>query len=158
MGRGGGAGASSARDGATGASSARDGATGASSARGRGAGTSSARGGAARARGPRPLPRGDSLYTPGASQARSRVERSSARPLVLLHQLPRWVVPILAAGLLVVGLAVPGWPAAAALVLVAAFLGWLAALSGPALNPNGRLLRLAAVAGVLVLAVLRAVR
>jgi hypothetical protein len=86
------------------------------------------------------------------------MERSSARPLVLLHQLPRWVVPILAAGLLVVGLTVPGWGGAAALVLVAAFLGWLAALSWPALNANGRLLRLAAVAGVLVLAVIRAIR
>jgi hypothetical protein len=142
--RGGGAGANSARGGGAGASSARGGANG-------------ARGGA-RARGARPLPRGDSLYTPGAGQARSRMERSSARPLVLLHQLPRWVVPILAAGLLVVGLAVPGWAGAAALVLVAAFLGWLAALSWPALNANGRLLRLAAVAGVLVLAVIRAIR
>jgi hypothetical protein len=58
----------------------------------------------------------------------------------------------------VTGLAVPGWVGAAALVLVAAFLGWLAALSWPALDQNGRLLRLAAVAGTLVLAGIQAAR
>ena len=107
---------------------------------------------------PRPLPRGTSLYTPGASDARRSLERSSARPLVLLHQLPVWVVPVVLTALLVTGLAVPGWIGAAALVLVAAFLGWLAAVSWPRLPPAGRLLRVAAVAGVLVIAVIQAVR
>ena len=107
---------------------------------------------------PRPLPRGTSLYTPGASDARRSLERSSARPLVLLHQLPVWVVPVVLTALLVTGLAVPGWIGAAALVLVAAFLGWLAAVSWPRLPPAGRLLRVAAVAGVLVVAVIQAVR
>ncbi len=106
----------------------------------------------------RPLPRGDSLYTPGASDARRWIERSSARPLVLLHQLPVWFPPAMVAALLVVGLAVPGWLGATALVLVAAFLGWLAALSWPGVAPGGRLLRLAAVAGVLVVAVIQAIR
>jgi hypothetical protein len=78
--------------------------------------------------------------------------------MVLLHQLPRWLVPIVTAGLLVVGLAVPGWPGATALVLLAAFISWLVALSWPALTPNARLLRLAAIAGVLVLAALAAIR
>ena len=78
--------------------------------------------------------------------------------MVLLHQLPRWVVLVVVAGLLVTGLAVHGWIGAAALVLVAAFLGWLAALSWPATDRNGRLLRLAAVAGVLVLAGFQATR
>ena len=106
----------------------------------------------------RPLPRGDSLYTKEASDSRRALERSSARPLVFLHQLPAWFPPLVVAGLLVVGLAVPGWPGAAALVLVAGFLGWLAALSWPGLAPGGRLLRLAAVAGVLGVAVIQAVR
>ena len=106
----------------------------------------------------RPLPRGDSLYTPGASDARSRMERSSARPLVWLHQQPVWLPPLVVALLLVVGLAVPGWLGAAALVVVAGFLGWLAALSWPQTSTGGRLLRLAAVAGVLAVAVIQATR
>src|SRR5215831_18043208 len=81
--------------------------------------------------GGRPLPHGDSLYTPGASDTRRRIERSSIRPLVLLHQMPVWLVPVIVAGLLVLGLAARGWLGAAALVIVAAFLGWLASLSWP---------------------------
>jgi hypothetical protein len=106
----------------------------------------------------RPLPRGTSLYTPGASDARRTLEQSSARPLVLLHQLPVWVVPLLLAALLIAGLAVPGWIGAVALVLVAAFLGWLAAVSWPRLTPSGRLLRVAAIAGLLGVAGIQAVR
>jgi hypothetical protein len=53
---------------------------------------------------------------------------------------------------------VPGWLGAAALVLVAAFLGWLASLSWPRLARAGRLLRLASVAAVLVVAVIQATR
>ena len=106
----------------------------------------------------RPLPRGNSLYTPQASPARSSLERSSARPLLLLHQLPVWLVPLVLLALLVTGLAVPGWIGAVALVLVAAFLSWLAAVSWPRLTPSGRLLRVAAIAGVLVIAGFQAVR
>jgi Family of unknown function (DUF6703) len=106
----------------------------------------------------RPLPRGTSLYTPGASGTRRTLEQSSARPLVLLHQLPVWVVPLLLAALLIAGLAVPGLIGAVALALVAAFLGWLAAVSWPRLTPSGRLLRVAAIAGVLVIAAIQAVR
>jgi len=106
----------------------------------------------------RPLPRGTSLYTPAASDARRTLEQSSARPLVLLHQLPVWVVPLVLAALFIAGLAVPGWIGGAALVLVAAFLGWLAVVSWPRLTPGARLLRVAAVAGVLVVAGIQAVR
>ena len=106
----------------------------------------------------RPLPRGDTLYTPGASDSRRSLEHTSARPLLLLHQLPVWLVPVVLTALLVTGLAVPGWPGAAALVLVAAFLGWLAAVSWPRLAPGGRLLRVAAVACVLAVAVIQATR
>ena len=106
----------------------------------------------------RPLPRGKTFYTPQASPARSSLERSSTRPLVLLHQLPVWLVPLVLAGLLVTGLAVPGWPGAVALVLVAAFLSWLAALSWPRLGTGRRLQRVAAVVALLVLAGIQAVR
>ena len=115
-------------------------------------------GGAPRASRARPLPRGDSFYTPGASDSRRRIERSSARALVLLHQQPVWLPPVVVALLLVVGLAVPGWLGAIALILVAAFLGWLAALSWPQTSTGGRLLRVAAVAGVLVVAIIQATR
>src|SRR5262249_62019700 len=81
-----------------------------------------------------------------------------ARPLLLLHQLPVWLVPLVLLALLVTGLAVPGWIGAVALVLVAGFLGWLAAVSWPRLSPSARLLRVAAVAGVLVIAGIQAVR
>jgi Family of unknown function (DUF6703) len=77
---------------------------------------------------------------------------------VWLHQQPVWFPPVLVAVLLIVGLAVPGWLGAAALVLVAAFLGWLASLSWPRLARAGRLLRLASVAAVLVVAVIQATR
>ena len=114
--------------------------------------------GGARAGRARPLPRGDSFYTPDASDSRRRIERSSARALVLLHQQPVWLPPVVVAMLLLVGLAVPGWLGALALILVAVFLGWLAALSWPRVDRGGRLLRVAAVAGVLVVAIIQATR
>ena len=86
------------------------------------------------------------------------MEQSSAQPLVFLHQLPRWLLPVVLLALLVTGFAVPGWIGAAALVLVAVFLGWLGYLSWPALAARGRLLRLAAVACMLALAVAAARR
>src|SRR5262249_44501622 len=89
----------------------------------------------------RPLPRGNSLYTPQASPARSSLERSSARPLLLLHQLPVWLVPLVLLALLVTGLAVPRWIRAGALVPVAGVLGWLGAGSRPRLCPRPRALR-----------------
>ena len=106
----------------------------------------------------RPLPPGDSLYTQDASQARRRIEHASARPLLLLHQLPVWLAPIVVAALLVTGLAVPGLVGGIALLLVAGFLSWLAALSWPQTKGSSRLLRLAAVACVLAVAVIQAGR
>ncbi len=114
--------------------------------------------GAARPGRARPLPAGGTLYTPGAGSRRRSLERSSARPLLYLHQLPAWLPPLLMAALLVAGLALPGWIGTAVLVLLAVFLGWLAVLAWPALPPQGRLLRAAAVAGVLALAVVQAIR
>ncbi len=106
----------------------------------------------------RPLPPGRTLYTPDASPARRSLERASARPLVYLHQLPRWLTPFVLAALLIAGLTVRGVAGAAALVVVAAFTGWLAALSWPRLNPAGRLLRLAVAGALLALAVYQATR
>ncbi|HEX6934825.1 MAG TPA: DUF6703 family protein [Streptosporangiaceae bacterium] len=114
-------------------------------------------GGRARQRRPRPLPPGDTLFSPDASPARTSIEQRSATPLLWLHQLPRWLLPVLAVVLLVTGLAVGGWGGAIALCGLAGVLAWLATLSWPRLSTQGRLLRVAAVAAVLVIAVIRAV-
>jgi hypothetical protein len=92
------------------------------------------------------------------SGLRGPAERRSAAPLVYLRRLPRWLPPLAAAALFITGLAVPGWGGAVALCAVAAFLGWLAFLSWPALGAGGRLGRAAAVVLMLGLAVLQARR
>jgi len=48
---------------------------------------------------------------------------------LFLRQLPAWVVPLVLAALLIAGLALHGWLGAAALCVVAAFVGWLGYLS-----------------------------
>jgi hypothetical protein len=100
----------------------------------------------------RPLPKGTSLYTPGASPARRAAERRSAKPLLYLYQLPTWVAPLVLVVFLVAGLAMHGPAAAAALCVVAAVLAWLAALSWPRLSVGGRFARIIAVAAVLAIA------
>jgi hypothetical protein len=106
----------------------------------------------------RPLPQGTSLFTPGASPARQATERRSARTLIYLHQLPRWMAPLLLVIFLIAGLAVRGPAGAVALCLVAAVLAWLAALSWPRLSAGGRLGRGLAVALMLALAGYQATR
>jgi len=109
-------------------------------------------------RGPRPLPTGATLFTPNASAARRAAERHSARPLLYLHQLPRWVPPLVLAALLVVGLAAKGAAGAAALCAVAVVLGWLAVVSWPRLTTAGRAGRLLAVVVLLAIAGFQAAR
>jgi hypothetical protein len=62
------------------------------------------------------------------------------------------------AALFIGGLAVRGWGGAAMLLVVTVFLAWLAALSWPALQPQTRVLRVAAVAVLLGLAVWQGLR
>jgi Family of unknown function (DUF6703) len=104
------------------------------------------------------LPKGNSLYTPGASPAREAAERRSAKPLLYLHQLPTWIAPLVMVALLVAGLAVKGPGGAVALCGVAAVLGWLATISWPRLSASGRLGRILGIAVVLALAGLQAAR
>src|SRR5215468_8232599 len=96
--------------------------------------------------------------TPGASGTRQAVERFSARPLVFLTQLPRWVLLLIVLGLLISGFAVPGLIGAAALLLVAILLGWLAYLSWPSINTSGRVLRVLALACMVAIVVWQARR
>jgi hypothetical protein len=86
------------------------------------------------------------------------VERRSAAPLVFLRQLPAWLPPLVLVGLLVAGFAVRGLAGAAALGMVAVFIGWLGYLSWPLLGGAGRAGRVAAVGCLLALAVLQATR
>jgi hypothetical protein len=92
------------------------------------------------------------------SAARQTAERRSAVPLVYLRHLPAWVPPVVLAALLVAGLAVRGWGGAVALCVLAAFLGWLAYLSWPALGGRGRAGRSVVVACLLALAAFQAMR
>lgn len=111
-----------------------------------------------RTRGPRPLPKGNTLFTPGASPTRQKLEHRSATSLLWFHQLPRWLLPVLATGLLVAGLAIGSVGGAIALVGLAVVLGWLAAVSWPRLSPQGRLLRVIVIGGVLAVALVKAFR
>jgi ABC-type multidrug transport system fused ATPase/permease subunit len=89
---------------------------------------------------------------------RPALERRSARWLVLLHQMPRFLVPVLMGLLLLVGLVATGsWAplGAALLVLVALFILWLTALSWPILQPAGRIARVLVIASLLGVAVLK---
>jgi hypothetical protein len=106
----------------------------------------------------RPLPPGQSLFTPEASPTRAAAERRSATPLIFLHQLPPWAAPVTLAVLLVAGLALKGPIGAVALVGVAAVLGWLASISWPRLAATGRIARVLAVAAMLGVAAWQATR
>jgi len=86
------------------------------------------------------------------------VERFSGRPLVFLTQLPRWVLLLIVLGLLISGFAVPGLLGAAALLLVAILLGWLAYLSWPSINTSGRVLRVIALACMVAIVIWQARR
>lgn len=108
--------------------------------------------------GGRPLPTGGPLYTPGADGTRRSVEVRSARVMLLLHQLPRWLVPGVLAALLVAGLALGGPGGLVLLAVLAAVLGWFAYLSWPTLGSQARGLRAAAIVVVLLLAVLQLLR
>ena len=83
---------------------------------------------------------------------RESVERASLKPAAYLHHLPRWLPAVLVAALFVGGIAVRGWAGAVLLIVVAAFLAWLAVLSWPALDTRGRALRVLALTVLVALA------
>lgn len=97
----------------------------------------------------RPLPEGASFYTPDASPLRRAVERRSAVPLVLLHNAPRWVLPVAMVGVFFAGLLLSGVTGALLLAVLAAFFGWLAFLAWPRLRLPERIMRCVVVATLL---------
>jgi len=121
--------------------------------RNRSAGRSGGSSGAAGAS--RPVPPGDTFYTPGASGLRREVERRSAVPLVWLHNAPRLLLPAAMGAVLIAGLVLSGLLGALLLALLAAFFGWLAFLTWPRLRSGERAMRIAAIAVLLGLGVLQ---
>jgi hypothetical protein len=91
---------------------------------------------------PKPLPRGDSFFTPGAGPLRRSVERRSAVLLVWLHQQRKALVGAIPLGLMVAVAVITGpWvllPGALLLALV----GWVSFLAWPVAGIGARILRL----------------
>lgn len=80
----------------------------------------------------------------------------SAPLLLKLHALPRWLVPVAMAALLVAGFILEGFLAALCLLLVGLFLLWLVLLSWPVLAPTSKAIRVVVVGAVLAVAYLEA--
>ena len=93
--------------------------------------------------------------TPTSPTLRQQVERTSKPLLLRLHRLPRAVVPLATVALVLVGVLAPPAVGVLALAVVALFVGWIAYLSWPVVAASGRLLRVAMVALVVVLALTR---
>jgi len=77
--------------------------------------------------------------------ARRELERASRPALTRLAKLPRWLLLLVTLAVVAAGVLLPSGWGAAALVLLAVFLGWLLALSWPVLGRAQRALRLVTV-------------
>ncbi|MEY9213305.1 hypothetical protein NI17_001430 [Thermobifida halotolerans] len=91
-------------------------------------------------------PEGEPFFTPGASRLRRAVEERSAVPLLLLHNAPRWALPVAMVGVFFSGLLLSGIAGALLLTALAAFFGWLAYLAWPRLSRSERAMRCVVVA------------
>lgn len=87
---------------------------------------------------------------PADSALRAAVAERSRTPVVWLSRLPQFLVPALMVALLLVGLVAPLVVAVVALVVIIAFVGWLAFLSWPVLAPPQRGMRIVAIAILVV--------
>ncbi len=82
--------------------------------------------------------------SPTGSGWRATLERLSLPLLTALHAVPRWLVVVLPAALLLGGLVLKdswAWLGGLLLTVVWLFLTWLTALSWPALSPGSRFFR-----------------
>jgi len=78
--------------------------------------------------------------------------------LVAMQRVPRWLVVIIMAVCLFLGLIQSGslaWLGGILLLIVAAFLGWLVTLSWPVISPASRVLRVVVVAALVGIAILK---
>lgn len=104
----------------------------------------------------RPLPPGEQFFTPGATGLRKAVELRSATPMAFLFtQVPRWVAPAVMVAALLTGFVVTSWPGGLVVLPVIAFIGWLAYLSWPSLKIGGKLLRVAMLTFLVLMAATR---
>jgi hypothetical protein len=103
----------------------------------------------------RPTSKTKATAPPARSAFRRRLEMLSAPVLIRMNVMPKWFVPLVLAAFLIGGLVIPSRLSGLLLLVVAAFLGWLVAISWPLVKPRGRLLRVAVVALVVVVAVFR---
>jgi len=92
---------------------------------------------------------------PAQPSVRASVVRGTRPLLVRLHALPRPVVPLVTVLLVAVGVLAPPAVGVVALAVVALFVAWIAYLSWPVVTAGGRVLRLAMVALVVLLALSR---
>lgn len=96
--------------------------------------------------------------SPTASPSwRHRLERTSYPILLWLTQLPKWVLGVVTAGVLLGGLMAPAPWAPVLLGLVAAFVTWLLILAWPRLDATPRLLRCTVVAALIAIIVAQSV-
>jgi uncharacterized membrane protein len=80
--------------------------------------------------------------------------RANAAALLWLNSRPRWLLGVILIAVALGGLLIPGIVGALLLLLLAAFLAWLAAMSWPRVDAAGRLLRVLTVAVVVGAAVM----
>lgn len=93
-----------------------------------------------------------------ATGGRATFERLSVPLLARLHAMPRWLIVVMPAVLLLVGLLLGdswAWLGGIVLLIVWVFLAWLTALSWPALEPRSRFFRLLVVAAFGAIVVLK---
>jgi hypothetical protein len=98
------------------------------------------------------------FYTPTGSSFRRSMERRSAPALVLLTQLPRFVMMLAPLALLLLGFFLPLAIGLVFLALFFVFTGWLAYLSWPRTDATAKLIRLAMFAVVIALTAIRIAR
>lgn len=107
------------------------------------------------ARNQRPVPAPPSGYATGP---RAKFEELSYPLLQRLHATPRWLVVVLPATLLFVGLILTGpvaWVGGLLLLVLWVFVAWLTALSWPVLSVGQRIFRTLVVLAMLGLVVLK---
>ena len=96
--------------------------------------------------------------TTPATGWRRKLEIKTGPLLVMMHSMPRWILPVALAALLFFGLLLSGtwaWLGSLCLLVISVFLGWLLALSWPMLSNGSRTLRLVVVVAVFGIAVLK---
>lgn len=96
------------------------------------------------------------MSNPQPPSGRQKFEDLSRGPLTTLNRLPRAVVVIGLAALLVAGMLTPPSIGFVLLLILALFLAWLVALAWPALDGKSRVIRVVTVGLVLGAAFLRA--